>query len=568
MKMSDALRGGAETAPIEDVHVSTSLVRSRARRSRALRAGANGIVGVGAAALVVAGVMGAIANQTSLAAEDTSGNGKGAEPNAGVAGAAGDAGIVAPGLGDPAINACGTELNLTPFDVGNVVATTTVTSVDNAVAQFNVTYSTDGDGSYTPDSPTAYVVWDGLVVGTGAVSDDQPFVSVTEDKTATAGASVELTNCWDEAALPAGDYTLFTVTPLSADVPPVAEPTGAPATPSATPSATASDPNTAVSSDASTDPAVATRVFALSEAQPFTIPGEPVDNPFDQYLRAVDPTPLPTAPAGPAGPDDALTPEEARAAYSAALTNAHWDMAPGTQRVVLTSASDDPNGALWAKSYYGCPTDGASASFPAESADLHWLDVIAHLPSSIHVSYGWVVDGNPVVGYGVKNQTDWSLPGFYDGSTPRLVLVKSGRVVAEAYPVNPDQSGGGIAYAADGIAPNAASESSGGRDSLIWAPAGDGYLAPGESLSGDYLWRDLNGCWTADGASVVTPGTYTVLTAQDIYVGGQYPVMENGGIADGAAADTSKAVAPAPDAGGNYASFQVWTSLGTVSVSN
>ena len=63
MKMSDAIRGAAESAPVEDAHISVSAVRSRARRNRGLRAGANGIVGVGAAALVVAGVMGAVATR-------------------------------------------------------------------------------------------------------------------------------------------------------------------------------------------------------------------------------------------------------------------------------------------------------------------------------------------------------------------------------------------------------------------------------------------------------------------------------------------------------------------------
>ena len=68
MKMSDALRGAAETAPVDSVHVSVGAVRTRSRRNRALRTGANGVVGVGAAALVFAGVMGVVANQTGLPA--------------------------------------------------------------------------------------------------------------------------------------------------------------------------------------------------------------------------------------------------------------------------------------------------------------------------------------------------------------------------------------------------------------------------------------------------------------------------------------------------------------------
>ena len=105
----------------------------------------------------------------------------------------------------------------------------------------------------------------------------------------------------------------------------------------------------------------------------------------------------------------------------------------------------------------------------------------AKLPSSVHLSYGWVVDGNPVVSLSVTNTTKSSLPGFYAGSAPRLVLVKDGRVVAEAYPVNPDQNGmgGGIAYAQG--APATLDTTQGG-DSLIFAPASDGYLAAGDTI--------------------------------------------------------------------------------------
>ena len=100
-------------------------------------------------------------------------------------------------------------------------------------------------------------------------------------------------------------------------------------------------------------------------------------DPFAKYLKVPtpDPAPLPTTPAG---PSDALTSDEARAAYGAALTTAHWDMAKGTQRVVQTSDSDDPNGDMWSTSYYGCPTDGANATFPAQSAELDWLQRQRH----------------------------------------------------------------------------------------------------------------------------------------------------------------------------------------------
>ena len=87
MKMSDALRGAAETAPIGRFTLSVGAVKSRAGRNRALRSGANGLVGVGAAALVFAGVMGVISNQTTLASAEGTDSGKVAAPNVGVAGA-------------------------------------------------------------------------------------------------------------------------------------------------------------------------------------------------------------------------------------------------------------------------------------------------------------------------------------------------------------------------------------------------------------------------------------------------------------------------------------------------
>ncbi len=387
-------------------------------------------------------------------------------------------------------------------------------------------------------------------------------------ETTSAPYTPPLVNCWDGAALPAGDYTIVSAQTISAAsiAPPVSEeplPTSSPAP------SPAVDPDTSVSSDGtSTEPAGAATTIVSAPAE-FTIAGDKADDPFGQYLKPIDPNPVPTTPVG---PSDALTSAEARAAYEAALTSERWDMAKGTQRVVMTSASDDTQGTMWATSYYGCPVDGASASFPKESADLDWIDVSAKLPSSIHLSYGWIVDGNPVVSFSTTNVTKTSLPGFYPGSSPRLVLVKDGRVVAEAYPVNPNQNGmgGGIAYA-DG-AP-ATLDSTRGGDSKIFAPTDDGYLAPGETISGDYLWRDLNGCWTSTGQLTVAPGTYTVLSAQDLYVGAQYTMMTDAagaaeaGVAPDATTSADSKVAPAP-ATDDFTSYQVWSSLGTVTVKN
>jgi len=560
--MSDALRGAAETAPVEDAHVSIGSVRSRARRNRAIRVGANGIVGVGAAALIFAGVAGVVANQTGLPAAEADGGSLRDDAKGGTEPAfVGNDSAVAQG---GAAYGCGAPLDFSQFPAGDVTAAVDFGGVDGNTAQFKIRYETTADGSYTPDSPTVYVVWNDLVVAAGPAAGDSDQLTVTAAENAVRGAGFDLVNCWDGAALPAGDYTLVTVTGVSAAVPPVEEPTGEPA---AEPSAV--DPDTSVSSDAAGDAAdiaVEPLTYAVSEAVAFTVAGDPVKDPFQQYLNPVDPV----DPNTPAAPDDVLTSEEARAAYEAALAG-KWNMAPGTQRVVKSGDGKDTDPNAWAAGYYGCPTDGVSGAFPKESADLDWLGVDANLPSSIHVSYGWVVDGNPLVHYGITNNTEWSLPGFYQGSAPRLVLVKDGRVVAEAYPVNPNQNGGVVMpFAADGdIA--AATE---GGDKLIYAPEA-GYLAPGASLSGDYLWRDLSGCWTANGTSTVDPGTYTVLSAQDIYLGGMYTTAygSEGGVDDVArdavapSKEPSLIMAPAPDES-DYVSFTVWTSLGSITVTN
>ena len=579
MKMSDALRGAAETAPVETVHVSVGAVRTRAKRNRALRTGANGLVGVGAAALVFAGVMSVIGSQTGLAAAEGAGNGKDAVVNGGATNPNVGTADVAPR--PDSTNSCGATFDASAFDVDPATATITVNAVNDDALDISLNTTGAVAAEYTTGQPLFYVLWNGIYVGGPQVVTDEAWTwNSVAGETTSAAYTPALVNCWDGAALPAGDYTIVSAQNISsaAVAPPVSE------SPSPSTSASPAAPDTAVSSDAVV--AGGTTTTIVSSPASFTIAGDAASDPFEKYLKAVDPTPQPTTPAA---PSDALTTEAARAAYEAALTKAGWDMAAGTHRVVMTSSADDPNGDMWATSYYGCPTDGANADFPAKSADLNWLQVNASLPASVHLSYGWVVDGNPLVNYSVKNVTDSSLPGFYAGSAPRLVLVKDGRVVAEAYPVNPDQSNGGIAYANDGgVASGGASGSSATRDSLILAPAGDGYLAPGASVSGDYLWRDVNGCWTTNGQANVAAGTYTVLTEQDLYIGQQYAVMESDvppsaadtsgkaaestSSAGGPAVDVAPAIAPnptpGPDGNGDYVSFQVWTSLGTVTVTN
>jgi len=569
--MSDALRGAAETAPIEDVHVSTAAATSRVRRNRALRTGANGLVGVGAAALVVAGIVGAVANQSgvALAERDVPLD----EGRNGAEGPAMDA--IEPGIASGSMLACGYEFDLSAYPTGAVTAEIALGGVDGGAVQIDVTYSAS-EGSYTVDVPGVFVIWNGLVVGNPGVKTDGAVTTVTADSPATVSGTTDFVNCWDGAALPAGDYTVVTVTPLTdaaTEVPPVEEPSIEPAP--LEPSAEPGDPDASVSSDAAgtdgatTDIAVAAPIYAVSEAHDLTVSGEAVENPFDEYLKPIEPI-------TPTGPADALTTDAARQAYEAALAG-RWDMAPGTQRVVMTGDALNTTQDMWTETYFGCPMESAGG-FPAQSADLAWLDVNASVPSSLSVSYGWVVDGNPLVGFSTTNLSDWSLPGFYQGVSPHLYLVKDGRVVAEAYPVSTDNgTGGGIAYSSDG------SGAEGEKANLIYAPEND-YLAPGDTRSGEYLWRDLNGCWDGQSQSAVTPGVYTVLSSQDMYIGGSYAVFEDdiaAGTREDEGSDGDSVVAPGIDVGNDaavdpmpapdqsdYVSFQVWTSLGTVTVTN
>jgi len=521
MKMSDALRAAAETAPIEGISISAGAVRSRARRNRAVRAGANGIVGVGAAVLMFAGVAGVINGQTGLSAADADSGAKQEDTSGGMA----TNGGMEPGLVDPlpADTICGTTFDASRFATGEVVATASIDEPTRESATVSVEFT--GSGAVAIDTTTYYVLWEGMVVslydGAGAQSSH---------------ADVPLVNCWDGAALPAGDYGLVTVSP------------------------------------------VAPGTFAVSDAVAFTVAGDAMSDPFASYLAGPQPTD-PPAPGTPSGmPPDTLTGDAARAAYHDALAGT-WDMAAGTQRVVMTGDGADPGDAtLWARNYFGCGMDGAAGAFPRQSATLDWLAVSATIPATLHVSYGWIVDGNPAVTYAITNTSSWAIPGYFASSGPHLVLVKDGRVAAEAYPINPQLSQGGIAYATGGAETTADAAPSAGAapGPTLLAPPAEDFLAPGAGVSGDYVWRDVSGCWTDGNGGQVLPGTYTVLAAHDIYVGSIYAPdasVSSASSAGDTAGDTAGDIAVAPvvapvPGGGDYASFTVWTSLGTVKVQN
>ena len=285
----------------------------------------------------------------------------------------------------------------------------------------------------------------------------------------TIEGQVDLVNCWDGTPLPPGNYKLVAYqdfypestqpaptieplpspsalpvdpAPLPVDPKPIpVDPTLAPVDPAPAPIEPTASPDRPITTDGSAvaggavagntgvvGPAAdGSAERAVSNTVKLVIAGDAPKDPFGAYL----------SPAAPAVvyPDDYLTPATARDEYTSRATTGTWDMAAGSQRVVKTGDSltqNDQN--AWLNSYYGCSADGKSLpSFPAASADWSLLKVDATLPGSVGVSYGWVVDGNPVVKVSVKNVSSYTLPGFWGQPNTTMYLVKDGKVVATSY---------------------------------------------------------------------------------------------------------------------------------------
>lgn len=579
-RLSDSLRGLADRAPVDEVGVSTSVATRRIYRGRRLRAAANATAGAGVAAVIaLAAIHPGIGSGNALTDSAASGAiPEGAKVNSPELGAA-DASQLAWGQ-------CGTS----PFDAEApetsdawALALEGITSeVDPGItlaATLTVTSPTETDAAgFSTPGPAVMVLWNGVVVGTAHNATLDPEVQSTEGGTGQWAAPVDLVNCWDGTPLPGGAYQLVAYQDFYPQTTPPADPTVAPADPTVAPVETTGTPEApsaadgGISSGSSSESGVApadTAIVAPGSESParaisntidFTITGEVPEDPFGAYL----------SPAAPAVvyPDDYLTPSAARDEYAARATTDAWNMAAGTQRVVKSGDSttaEDQN--VWLDSYYGCSADGITTpSFPETSADWPLLKVEATLPRSVGVSYGWVVDGNPKVEVSVSNISGHTLPGFWGEPSTSMYLVKDGKVVATSYLSSTNPNGN------------------------VVSPSADGLLAPDGSLSGTYLWRDMNGCWLGTTQATVTPGTYTVLIEQDIYldnggsgVGGPIAYVDDaastggeagagsarvgGTVAPDTAADAPSIIAPAPvDGTYDWLTLQVWTSLGEVTV--
>ncbi|WP_062530054.1 hypothetical protein [Demequina rhizosphaerae] len=643
MKLSDALRGAADRAPLDGLAVDTRRAQRRVTTQRGLRTGSGGVLAGGMVVVLGFGISGAVGGSAATSGDDAGRDEAAAvtEESAGGAdgemdGAMADSSALAWGL-------CGQELPSLESTDAPVELDATIAG-EPAVGEelpVTVTSSVVADGTFATFGIDGVVLWDGVVVGTLG-SDGVAAAEVADlaaGDSSVADLAVPLVNCWDGEPLPATKYELvltqeFYETAVT-DEPPVVEPVEPtdPVSPEAVESEEPGGPEESAGSGEATDgdtgaggdtgaagdtggtadtggtvdddatvtndddesamiAAGGPALRAIAPAVGFAIAGDPVDDPFAEYLRVDEPEPMPTVPDDePTVNEDALDADTARGLYRDGLAGA-WDMAAGTQRWIV---SGDSTGAL-AASWFGCAWEGDGA-FPARSAEMDLLDVAVAAPAAIDVSYGWIVDGNPAVTSRVANASAWDLDGFWDAGSVQLALVRDGRVVAEAYPVNPYQ------YRDVAIA-----ESLDGAEdaSIAIEPYGysDGGLGRGESVETRLLWRDVNGCWGESGQATVEPGTYTLLAMHYLSVGGGYAVMwdsadedllleeearagdlggtlgdddgplllepdsTDAGEAVTGGGSTGSAIAPAPDGATVYdaVDFQVWTSLGTLTV--
>jgi hypothetical protein len=625
-RLSDLLRSAADRAPVGEASVAVGRAARRVRVQRGVRGAANGVAGLGVVALITLGIVqpGSAINHATAALVPV------AAPAAGAA--APKDSSVASDARSMAWGTCG-SFPLQNYGTGGTDAFSIAAKFDAAgtyaggdTVKVPVTVTANGAVDVTTAGPDVVVLWQGMVVAAMSRSDAQQALKLAAGNSADFSASLPFVDCFASKPLPASDYELvvsqaFTnaaaaTNPAPAPAPaPTPAPTPAPA-PAPTPAPTPEPPlgpapqtTFPVNPGAGTGNASTSDVAVMPVEPPawdyritadpigFTIAGNPVDNPFADYY--------PQASTPPAQPDDILTPAKARELYDAAATTLPWDMAKGSSRWVIaggyagkeTFAPVAPT-----DTSYGCSWDGVtSLHFPKESADLNLLAITGSVPSRVAVSYGWVVDNNPKATLSVTNKSTYSIPGFFGQPSSALYLVKDGRVVAQAYPVGLDPNAG-MLMKQSAVAPTANSTED---PATYW-----GTLAPAASLSGTYLWRDINACSRQDGTvTSVASGTYTLLTMQSVSlqpsagIGGPTGIIAPGsaaranpattigspvaggasggastGASGGAPASSTPPIVvdpvpvpgPVPGPGQpdqqDWLEFQVWASLGTVTI--
>lgn len=542
-KLSDSLRAMADRAPVGEASISAEAAIKRVKTRRAVRATGNSLIGAGAVtAIALAIVVPTIGAGTGGAGDTAAASLPETAAGGGLNGALPDDGRFAYGLcggpvGTQAPDVPGTltvlELGGREFDAGV-----------SAAVDVNLTASDAVSGSL--GTPSLLVVWDGIVVGSSVgVAAQDSVLELPAGESVTTPVDLQLVNCFDGSPLPGGTYQVVATQHLFS----MSDTTRVPVENQDDVIAPAVEGDGSASNLPDAPDKVVSIVFSyqfVSQPVEITVLGETSDDPFGPYLNAVNPE----------LPDGYLTPAKARELYQAGLVTGTWDMAKGTQRVLMTSDSAAANYSQYDVNYYGCGWDESQPKkFPTTSAQMDLLAVEGTLPSRISLSYGWIVDGNPLVDLGVKNVSEYVLPQIWEPNST-LVLVKDGVVVGEAYLTNLDRSG----FNSD-----------------------SGYFSQGDTLKGSYVWRDANGCWTANGPGELPAGTYTVLNSQFLYVSTESyvavpyldgavssyiePMPREGSDASGNGASIAIDPGFTPGASmGEWVELHVWTSLGTVTI--
>jgi len=549
-KLADILRALAERAPVDDASVTATLAARRIKRGRRARIAANTTAALGVAAVIALAVIhpDAVAGVAALgdhgSAQDSSADRYPAMADSGASAALGPQAVCGTPLSagpDPTTWTVPSDQTIPGATVPGLTLNSPTPGADpGAVLTLEVasTGSPDVAGQWEGDV-TAWVMWNGYVVAT---TQGNPWAD-----TDAGTISLALVNCWDGAALPAGNYDVLVTGHYAHSDSDVTDP--APVEPAAigsgilAPAVVGSASDSATRSESEPAPA-ATVVYVVSNPIELVISGEGPDDPFANYLHD-DRDPGGTA-------STVLSPQMARDSYARGITSEPWTMTPGTQRVVL--GYDSRADGLWtSNTYFGCSwTSDSGSRFPAESATWPILEVTTVLPRQIEVSYGWVVDGNPRVDVTVTNTSSTTIANIWHEPDTSLVLVKDGVAVAEASLVNTTAP-----TAMAGFAPFTS-------------------LGSHENISGTYLWRDIVGCTPSAGRDGIQAGTYTVLHRQSIDVDDSgyivnaaaepVPVTGDWGNAS-SAASSSKVVTSAPmTLAPDMVSFAVYTSLGTITI--
>ncbi len=542
-KLSDALRGMADRAPVGEFSVSSADAARRVRRHRTLRATANSLVGASAVAVLAFAIVapnlgGASADLAAGNAQDT------ALPEIGMADAV---------AGDRRMAYCGAVYSPT--------ATTQPATLDlefpgseseAGVPQVTVIRTGTADFAGEAEALTIYVLWEGIVVGYSSPGDGLGSVTWSESDTTFHTVDLDKVNCWDGAALPQGEYALVATQVLYPDSVEViigADAGGGRDVPAAEPSMGSDTPVTDVPDG---DVAVAYQApeMLVSAQLPTFIDGAVVEDPFGEYLTFGDGDIHGNL------PEDYLMPAIARDLYAAHLTSARWDMAPGTQRVVMANTEDNYFGTLFSANFFGCSWDGTQpALFPTQSAQWDLLGVTGSIPAAINVSYGYVVDSNPEITLAVSNNSGYTLPAMYQPDST-LMLVKDGVVVAQSY---------------------------GTPTSRTPRYETSQYLNPDSTVRQTFLWRDVDGCWRGGSQQAIEPGTYTVVNLQSVYLTTSSVVYymdgfegtsesaqmyDLGGTHLAIEGEVPQTIAVDPGYSGmnDFVELHVWTSLGTVTV--